>query len=277
VKSPPPPWRIAIKQRIITALIALPLLVLFLIKAGPVLFAGLVVVSTALALHELYSMGLPAERRLEKCLAIAAGTLLAILFCWQRPHLFEAALVAAFLVFTILFLLRFRDLTTVVPQLSLVLFGFFYIPLLLGHLSLLRGLPFGRQWVFLVLVIIMIGDSAAYFVGISLGKRRLYPAISPKKSIEGSIGGLAGSILGALACKAIFFSQLTIPDCLFLGAGLGLLGQVGDLFESMLKRAFGVKDSGTLVPGHGGLLDRLDSLLFAFAPAYYYALWVFCG
>ena len=235
------------------------------------------VACAALALHELYTMGLSADRRIEKYLAIAAGSLLTVLFVWQKPPFFEAGLVVAVLIFTTLFLLRFRDLATVAPQLCLILFGFLYVPLLLGHLALLRMLPHGREWVFLVLVIIMIGDSAAYFVGTYLGKRRLYPAISPKKSIEGSLGGLLGSILGALACKWIFFSKLGIPDCLVLGIGLGVLGQVGDLFESMLKRAFGVKDSGIIVPDHGGILDRLDSLLFAFAPAYYYALWAFPG
>ncbi len=235
----------------------------------------MVVVVTALALGEFYAMFLPAERGSERFLAMAAGAALTALLCWQRPHLFEAGLTVAVLAFALLFLFRYRDLTTVTTHLAGVFFGFLYLPLLLGHLALLRFLPFGRQWIFLVLVIIMVGDSVAYFVGSAIGRRRLYPAISPKKSIEGALGGLIGSILGALLCKVIFFPQLTIADCLLLGTGLGLLGQVGDLFESMLKRACGVKDSGTMIPGHGGLLDRLDSLLFAFAPAYYYALWVF--
>ncbi|HBT82916.1 MAG TPA: phosphatidate cytidylyltransferase [Desulfuromonas sp.] len=263
------------KQRIITALIALPLLILFLINAGPVTFAGLVVVVATLALGEFYSMFLPTERRGERLLAMAAGAGLTVLLCWQRPHLFEAGLTAAVLVFALLFLFRYRDLATVTTHLAAVCLGFLYLPLLLGHLALLRFLPFGRQWIFLVLVIVMVGDSVAYFVGSAFGRRRLYPAISPKKSIEGALGGLLGSTLGALLCQVIFFPQLTVVDCLLLGAGLGLLGQVGDLFESMLKRATGVKDSGTMIPGHGGLLDRLDSLLFTFAPAYYYAIWVF--
>jgi phosphatidate cytidylyltransferase len=157
----------------------------------------------------------------------------------------------------------------------LVLLGFLYLPLLLGHLSLLHGLPHGKEWIFLVLFIIMLGDSAAYFTGINLGRRKLYPAISPNKSVEGALGGLLGSFVGALLFKYGFFPELSVGDCIFLGLGLGALGQLGDLFESMLKRSFGVKDSGTLIPGHGGILDRLDSLIFAFAPAYYYALWYF--
>lgn len=270
---PLPPRRTTIKQRILTALVILPPLVAFLILAPPPLFAGLLALVALLGLHEFYGMALPTARGPERVLAMIGGALFAGLFYWQQPLLLQGGLTALLLGCAILFLLRYRDLSTVLQEYALTVTGLLYVPLLLGHLTLLRQLPLGRQWVFLVLVIIMIGDSAAYFVGISVGKRRLYPAISPKKSVEGAIGGLAGSIAGALLCRAIFFPELTVADCLALGGGLGILGQVGDLFESMLKRAFGVKDSGTLIPGHGGLLDRLDSLLFAFPPAYYYALW----
>jgi phosphatidate cytidylyltransferase len=180
-----------------------------------------------------------------------------------------------FFFFAIMFLLRFQDLQTVLPQLSFVLLGFFYISLPLTHLILLRGLDSGREWVFLTLLIIMAGDTAAYFTGTSLGRRKLYPAISPNKSIEGAIGGLAGSVAGALLARWWFFPALTVVDSLLLGIFIGSLGQLGDLFESMVKRSTGVKDSGRIIPGHGGILDRLDSLLFAFPPAYYYALWLY--
>lgn len=270
---PLPPRRTTIKQRILTALVILPPLIAFLILAPPPLFAGLLALVALLGLREFYAMALPPARGPERVLAMIGGALLAGLFYWQQPLLLQGVLTALLLVCAILFLLRFRDLSTVLQEYALTVTGLLYVPLLLGHLTLLRQLPLGRQWVFLVLVIIMIGDSAAYFVGITLGKRRLYPAISPKKSVEGALGGLVGSVAGALLCRVIFFPELMVVDCLALGVGLGILGQLGDLFESMLKRAFGVKDSGTLIPGHGGLLDRLDSLLFAFPPAYYYALW----
>lgn len=255
----------------------LPALIAFLLWSGPFFFGLVLAVVAMLGLHEFYAMAFAGRRRGETFFAIGAGGVLAGLFYWQQPLLLQVALAAAILACATLYLARYQDLTRVAGDLSLTVLGLLYLPLLLGHLTLLRQLPHGREWVFLVLVIIMIGDSAAYFVGSALGKRRLYPAISPKKSVEGALGGLAGSVLGALACRLIFFPALGVLDCLLLGAGLGLFGQVGDLFESMLKRAFGVKDSGTLIPGHGGLLDRLDSLLFAFPPAYYYALWAFPG
>jgi len=149
------------------------------------------------------------------------------------------------------------------------------VSLLMSHLILLRGLPHGIQWIFLVLVIVMCGDSAAFYVGSRMGKTKLYPLVSPNKSVEGSIGGLLGSIVGALLVKVGFFPELTLGDCVGAALLLGVLGQLGDLFESLLKRSCGVKDSGTIVPGHGGILDRLDSILFAAPAAFYYAWFIF--
>lgn len=228
---------------------------------------------TLLALHEFYAMALPAGRVLERTLALVGGTALVPVVCMGRPLLLQGVLTLLVLFFAVFFLLRFRDIGTVAPQLALLFFGFLYLSLLLGHLGLLHGLPHGREWVFLVLLMVMASDTGAYFTGVSLGRRKLYPAVSPNKSIEGALGGLAGSLAGAFLAKLWFFPVLDAADCLFLGLGLGVLAQLGDLFESLLKRCFGVKDSGRLIPGHGGILDRLDSLIFAFAPAYYYALY----
>lgn len=250
---------------------ALPLLIFFIYFAGPPLFLLLVCVVGLLALTEFYAMALPAVRKPERALAVVAGTALIPALLLERAVFLQGALVLAVIGFAVLFLFRFRDLTTVAPHLALLGFGWLYVPLLLGHLALLRALPAGREWVFLVLLLVMASDTAAYFTGVSLGRRKLYPAISPNKSVEGAVGGLAGSVAGAFLARFWFFPALTAVDCLCLGLGLGVLAQLGDLFESMLKRSFGVKDSGTLIPGHGGILDRLDSLLFAFAPAYYYA------
>lgn len=266
--------RTAIKQRIFTALILLPVLVLFIVFSGSVLFDLLVIVVVLLGLSEFYRMSLPDERKVERHAAVAVGGLLTLALVSNVGAVLPALTLATFF-FAIWFLFRFCDLHSVTQHLALVLFGFLYLPLLLGHLSLLHGLPQGKEWIFLVLFIVMLGDSGAYFTGINLGRRKLYPAISPNKSIEGTVGGLCGSFLGALVSRYCFFPELSMGDCILLGFGLGALGQVGDLFESMLKRSFGVKDSGTLIPGHGGVLDRLDSLIFAFAPAYYYALWFF--
>ncbi|HEY6007258.1 MAG TPA: phosphatidate cytidylyltransferase, partial [Geobacteraceae bacterium] len=135
--------------------------------------------------------------------------------------------------------------------------------------------PLGSQWLFLLMTIVMAGDTGAYYVGSSLGRHKLYPVVSPNKSVEGSVGGLVGSTVGALVARWAFFPELAVVDCLATALLLGVLGQLGDLFESLLKRSFGVKDSGTIIPGHGGILDRLDSLLFAAPAALYYARFIF--
>jgi phosphatidate cytidylyltransferase len=232
----------------------------------------LIGVIACLALHEFFNMTQPLERRNEHYVAYLFALALMTTLIHQSAVLMAGTLTLMTLFFASWFLLRFRDLEKVIGQLAILLFAIFYIPLLLGHMPLLRALPNGREWIFLVLFIVMFCDTFAYFVGSSIGCRRLYPAISPKKSIEGACGGLVGSVFGALIFKYLFFGQLRVVDAVILGIGLGIIGQIGDLFESMLKRSSGVKDSGTLIPGHGGILDRLDSLLFAFPPAYYFAL-----
>jgi phosphatidate cytidylyltransferase len=107
------------------------------------------------------------------------------------------------------------------------------------------------------------------------GKRKLYPAVSPNKSIEGGLGGLVGAVVAVVLMKLTFLPQIGYLEAMVLGLLLGCAGQIGDLFESLLKRGCGVKDSGMLIPGHGGLLDRLDSLLFAFPLSYYAARYWF--
>ena len=266
--------RAVIKQRLITALVALPILILYVFYASLGLFAGLLFVLSALALQEFYRMALPETRRLEGSLSIVAGVSCCVGMVYaESPPAILLSLVLPFIFVAVVYLFRFQDMQAVSRDLSVSLLGILYVPVLLAHAVLLRMLPDGRNWVFLVLFIVMTSDSFAYFIGKKFGRHRLYEAVSPKKSIEGSLGGLAGGVLGAALFKACFFSGLSGLDVIVLGTAVGVFSQVGDLVESLLKRSFGVKDSGALIPGHGGILDRLDSLLFAFPLTYYYAVW----
>ena len=269
--------RSVIKQRILTGLVALPLLVLFIWFASPFFFQVLIWAVGGIGLWEFFRMTLPEERGMERRLATAGGVVLLILFCRQDFVLAMGGMTVLFLAFAIWFLFRFRDLETVMQHHALVFLGYLYVCGLLAHLAFLRGLPLGREWIYLTLLVTMSSDTLAYFVGRSLGRRKLYPAISPNKSIEGAMGGLAGALGGALIAKAWFLPGLGVLECLVLAVLLGPLAQIGDLFESMLKRSFQVKDSGGIIPGHGGILDRLDSLLFVFPPAYYCALYFPAG
>jgi phosphatidate cytidylyltransferase len=131
----------------------------------------------------------------------------------------------------------------------------------------------GWQWVVLLFVVTWANDTLAYFTGRFLGKRPFAPRISPKKTWEGFWGGAVGSVLGALAVKALFLPRLGLPAAALVGAGAAVLGPLGDLGESMLKRAAGVKDSGRIIPGHGGLLDRIDAVLFVAPWVVACALW----
>jgi phosphatidate cytidylyltransferase len=269
-------WRGIIKQRIITALIALPLLILCILYFSQGLFSGLLFIVCALALHEFYRMSLPVSRRLESSLSVVAGVLCGVGLAYAvSPPALLLSIVLPCLFLALVYLFRFQDMQSVSRDLAVSLLGLFYVPLLLSHAVLLRALPAGRDWIFLVLFVVMASDTLAYFSGMKFGKHRLYASVSPKKTIEGSLGGLLGGVLGALICKLWFFAELGSVDILLIGVGVGAFSQLGDLVESLLKRSFGVKDSGTLIPGHGGILDRLDSLLFAFPVTYYYAVWVF--
>jgi len=125
-----------------------------------------------------------------------------------------------------------------------------------------RILPDGGWWLVATLVITWMNDTAAYFTGRAIGKHKLYPEVSPNKTWEGFFGGMAGSVLGLIILRFGFFPGITFIDCVVMGVLGGVLGPAGDLCESMLKRAYGVKDSGKMIPGHGGMLDRIDALLF---------------
>ncbi|HJV34109.1 phosphatidate cytidylyltransferase [Geomonas sp.] len=257
-------------KRLATAVVLLPLLIIFTLKASAFLFAVLVFVLSLLGLDEFYRMALP-QRRPEGQLAALVGASGVFSLFAANPTIPFMLLTLSVLAFCLIELFRLKEIPQAAADSALLLMGFLYVPLLLSHLVLLRLLPHGISWLFLIMVIVMSGDSAAYYVGSAMGKTKLYPQVSPKKSVEGSLGGLAGSLVGALISKFTYFPELSFLDCLATALLLGVLGQLGDLFESLLKRSCGVKDSGTIFPGHGGVLDRLDSILFAAPAAYYYA------
>lgn len=216
-------------------------------------------------------MGLGAEHRLEQWLAAIIGAAVIPILFFGKVALLFPLFTGAILIFALLFLFRLPVITEVHHRLGWIILGLVYLPLLLGHLIPLRLLADGRQWIFLTLIVIMSCDTFAYFVGSKIGKRKLYPAVSPNKSVEGGIGGLVGSVFAVMMVKFTFLPVLGVLDAVLIGLLLGVMGQLGDLFESLLKRACQVKDSGSMIPGHGGILDRLDSLLFAFPVVYYIA------
>jgi phosphatidate cytidylyltransferase len=175
----------------------------------------------------------------------------------------------------LLTLARLGDMQTAALRTFAAGFGPLYLGGGLGALALLRrdaGAD-GPSFVVLALTLSWFSDTGAYFAGRFLGKRKLYEAVSPKKTVAGALGGLAFAALGALAGSFFYLRSLPVEHGLALALIAGGLGQAGDLGESLLKRSFGVKDSGGIVPGHGGILDRVDALLVTGTITYLYVLW----
>ena len=188
------------------------------------------------------------------------------------------ALGAVFLAVPIAAVLRPSEIDRAPERIAATLFGVIYLGFTLSFCVMLRALPNGLLWICLGLAVIWLGDTGAYLGGRAFGKHKLHERVSPKKTWEGAIAGLLTSIAAALAARTVYGlldlwegPPLRAVDAVAVGLLAGLLGQVGDLAESLLKRAVGVKDSGTLFPGHGGMLDRIDALLFALPGVYFYA------
>lgn len=159
------------------------------------------------------------------------------------------------------FLLHFKEL-------EFSVFGLFYLVFLPLFLTRIHGGPNGVHWTILFLLIVWAGDSLAYFAGKKYGRRKLYPQISPKKTVEGGIGGLLGGVFFALLYKLALFHSLSWGGVVIVPLLVGAVSQVGDLCESFLKRAYGKKDSGQILPGHGGFLDRFDGVVFSLPVMY---------
>lgn len=268
-----PRWRRPVETRLIarvvTALVAIPLLVLVVGWGGPWPFALLIFLVTAGALHEYFSIAFP-DRPRERFFGMLFGLLVSMdVFV---PGLADPRLWLGWLMIA-LFLSYFcmdGALKERYVRLGWAFLGIGYLGFLLPFWILLHRSPLGREWVFFVLLVVMVGDTAAYLVGSSIGRRKLAPEISPGKTVEGAAGSVAASLVVGLLAGRIFFPEVSSGEILLLSLTMSLLGQAGDLFESWIKRSFGVKDSGRLIPGHGGLMDRMDSLIFPVVFIAYY-------
>jgi phosphatidate cytidylyltransferase len=260
--------------RILVAVIAVPLVLLLIYQQHHEIFWAVVFAASLVTMYELFSMTLP--DRNDRVVALVLGGIAAAAFYWLpprfAPHL--SAFVFAFTAPALYYLFRPGDIVTAAERLAFTVFGILYGGLLFAFIALIKrdfG-PAGGDTIVLVLMTAWLSDTGGYFAGKFLGKRKLYPAISPNKTWAGAIGGTAAALAGGFAMQQFRMHQLAVVDVVVL-AGVGsVLGQLGDLVESMVKRSRGVKDSGAILPGHGGLLDRLDAVLFIAPWFYLYAM-----
>lgn len=263
-------------KRHITGILAFTVWLLLLFLGTFSLFGLTITALTGVALYEYFAIVLPSLSQRAKVPLIIFG-LLPVVGAYSGEATgvlcgLSLALIAL-LLHTLSSCIRLAQPYEVISRGG---FGYLYLGLCNAHLLLLMALPRGRIWLLLLTAITVASDTTAFYTGSKFGKHKLSPAISPGKTWEGFAGGLAGSLAAALLVWHFFLPEQGLVWISFLALLLSCLGAAGDLSESVIKRAFGVKDSGSLLPGHGGLLDRIDSLLLT-APVLYYLLFIKIG
>jgi phosphatidate cytidylyltransferase len=273
----------ALSLRLASGLVFVPLLI-FLAWGGGIGFLVLVATQVTIGLLEFYGMMRGRGLRPYRRLGITAS--LALLWiCYQRHVPFVGFLTTAVLLLVLALVLRRPEARQRVEDIAVTCFGVLYVGWLSAHLVLLRELPWtagtsyrdGAAFVLLAFFVTWSCDTGAFAIGKLFGRNRPWTRISPRKSVEGSLGGLAAAVAAGFIARAWFAPFLHITDALAIGLLVGVFAQVGDLVESLLKRDALHGDSSDLIPGHGGVLDRFDSLFFAAPVVYYYLAHVVYG
>lgn len=263
------------KKKVWTGIFIVPPIIVLIIVGPPAILPLMVLLAIFFGLREFYHLALPHSKPVERFLGIGLGLILSLLIAFGSAGWVSPFFVILLLCLSVLFMVTSQNLLPTVSNLGITLFGILYIGFLLSHISLIRYMANGKAWALFLIATVWAGDISAFFGGSRFGRHKLYPKISPKKTVEGLIGAVVGSIIVSLIFSQVFIPQLEKGLCVLLAIGLGVLGQLGDFTESMLKRSAQVKDSGSLIPGHGGMLDRLDSFLFSAPFLYYFLLYFF--
>jgi phosphatidate cytidylyltransferase len=269
-----------LRQRLLVAIIGLPLGLAAIILGGYFLF-GFALALTLLGLHEYYTLVRPYRPNLLVGY-FSGGAVVVFCFVFAKfPSLGfsgqEGILIglAAMTVMIFFWSLLGKIGAHLVGRIALTSFGVVWVGVGFAYIMLVRFMKYGLSLSILLVVCTVVNDSFAYFVGRAIGRHRLAPRVSPKKTVEGSIGGLVGAMLAALLVSAYADWDMPKGYAVVLGLVVGIVGQWGDLFESAVKRDFQVKDSGKLLPGHGGILDRFDAFLFAGVATYWMSIALF--
>ncbi|MFQ5485085.1 MAG: phosphatidate cytidylyltransferase [Desulfobacterales bacterium] len=280
-------------KRWITGLATLPFLFLLILKGGGQLFAVVVGAVAMTALWEYFRLVSRAYENVSSTLnrgsqltsnQISASGFQFLSFLtgfaliWAAYilsfKLMIALIIWNFLLSGLISIKRFRDNSGIPESVFKQVSAIIYIPLFLSYLVLIRNSSSGMIWIFFILCIVFAGDTGAYYIGSYFGRHKLCPSVSPGKTVEGSIGGLAINLCAGALFKWYFLPSLPWGLSILLFFSIGIAAQIGDLFESTLKRVANVKDSGVAFPGHGGMLDRIDALIFAAPVTYFFKTYI---
>jgi phosphatidate cytidylyltransferase len=259
-------------MRFATALPLIPIIVGLMFWEQSLGFQIFGAIWTGICAHELMTMAMP-DATLSKWWGVVA-TLGVSIVIFRTPDYLMAALLAALFGTLVVAIKDAEPIDAAAGRIGWMLGSVLYLGVPLGALALLQQHEHGGAWVLLSMFVAFLSDTGAYFAGRFFGKHKLSPKLSPKKTIEGSIGGLIAATAGALVLQQTLLTHVPLLHIAILAPIAAAFGQAGDLLESLLKRSCGVKDSGKIMPGHGGLLDRSDALLFTSTAVFAYVTWL---
>jgi phosphatidate cytidylyltransferase len=259
-------------KRWLTGILVVPPLFAVLYFGSREVFLILILLLTLGGIAEYIALSFGKGHRVEKAESFAAALIFPIAAFAGGLTALAAWTTVFFISSFIIFLGGLKGETFDIGPLHKIVFGFLYIPLLMAHLILLRNDQNGVLWIFFMITLAFSGDITAFYVGRNIGRKKLMPHVSAGKTVEGTIGSVAGSVAGCLLFKALLFPEIPAVHAAIMGFLGNIIGELGDLCESVIKRQAGAKDSGSVLPGHGGILDRLDCILFVAPFLYYYRL-----
>ena len=260
---------------------ALPFVIFLIYKGGGFLFSIVISGVSIIALWEyfriVFTRGEMRQFSLLIWLSYLTGIIIILFSYWKFFNLIPVVIAFHLIASGIIAVLSYKPEFHLTDIIAKVLLGILYVPVLLSFIVLLRNSYEGIIWTFFLLLLVFIGDTGAFYTGFFLGRHKLCPSVSPGKTIEGAVGGIIAVLAAGAGFKFFFLPDIFWANSIIFFLCIGIAAPMGDLFESMLKREGGVKDSGACLPGHGGVLDRIDALLFAALPAYYFKVYLLHG
>ncbi|MBI2341590.1 MAG: phosphatidate cytidylyltransferase [Deltaproteobacteria bacterium] len=257
--------------RIISAIVMAVMVTLVIFFAPPLIFKGIILLLIMGGLYEFFKLALPAEPIYQEAGWIWGIALASSILFLKGPYAFLTALLAGLFIVTLIYMKNATTLEGVTSKIGLTLLGAVYLGATLPFFGLARELSHGRALIFMGISAAAMSDTFALFGGKAFGRHKFAPLTSPNKTMEGFAAGLIGSVLAVFVVRQIAWADLPLHHVVIIGILIGFIGPMGDLIESLFKRDYHVKDSGHIIPGHGGFLDRLDAMIFVGPFVYLYA------